>query len=112
MRFARGILRKQFRGASLVGEQVLAKPVKAIGRSGILRILLHFGFHIEDFYFLLRLFNVFRRLWGNRLLWAAPPELLYIKFTSKDQTLILTLVFQGHLECLGVLLGFSKEKTS
>ena len=43
-----------------------------------------------------------RRVWrrsspGGPPLWDC-PELLYIKFTSKDQTLILAMVFKGRLE--------------
>ena len=39
-------------------------------------------------------------------LWEA-PELLYNKFVSKDQTLILTMVLKGELE----LLRFSKDSS-
>ena len=35
------------------------------------------------------------------------PELLYIKFTSKDQTVILTLVLKVQLEFVGFYLIFS-----
>ena len=38
-------------------------------------------------------------------LWGGALELLYIKFTSRDQTLILTLVLTGKLE----FLGFSQD---